>query len=130
MRVESATHGAAQITSEQSLSSTDDFMTLLVAQLQAQDPMSPMDPAEFMSQLAQLQSVTELQTISRLLADRAGGTVGDAVALIGRAVRWSDAASGELLEGVVEQVNMSDGDCRLVVGATEIGLQDVLSVAD
>ena len=40
--------------------SAADFMTLLVAQLQNQDPTQPIDPTQFVSQLAQFNSLQEL----------------------------------------------------------------------
>jgi flagellar basal-body rod modification protein FlgD len=46
---------------------TDKFMTLLVAQLQNQDPMNPMDNAQMTSQLAQLQTVTGINNLNTTL---------------------------------------------------------------
>ena len=45
----------------------DDFLTLLVAQLQNQDPLNPTDGAEFTAQLAQFSSLEELQNINDTL---------------------------------------------------------------
>jgi flagellar basal-body rod modification protein FlgD len=41
-----------------------DFLTLLVAQLQNQDPLSPDDPTEFTAQLAQFSSLEQLFTLN------------------------------------------------------------------
>lgn len=41
-----------------------DFMTLLVAQIKNQDPMSPMDNAEFTSQLTQFTMLEEMETMN------------------------------------------------------------------
>jgi len=41
-----------------------DFLTLLVAQLENQDPLKPQDGSEFMSQLAQLESVQGIQDLN------------------------------------------------------------------
>jgi flagellar basal-body rod modification protein FlgD len=126
MQVTAATSGGSSAgLPANELSGTDDFMTLLVAQLKAQDPMNPMDPSEFMTQLAQLQSVAELQGISDLLSD---ASLGDAVDLIGRDVQWLDQTTGELREAAVERVEISDGDCRLIAGDTELALEDVLAI--
>jgi flagellar basal-body rod modification protein FlgD len=45
----------------------DDFLKLLVKQLQNQDPMNPMDGTQFASQLAQFSSVEQLSNINTTL---------------------------------------------------------------
>lgn len=127
MQVAAVTGGTGGALPAQSLSGTDDFMTLLVAQLKAQDPLSPMDPSEFMTQLAQLQSVAELTQIKDLLAD---ASMGDAVGLIGRTVQWIDRETSELTSATVERVEISDGSCRLVAGDMWLALEDVVSVSN
>ncbi|WP_173179010.1 flagellar hook assembly protein FlgD [Desulfosarcina ovata] len=47
----------------------DDFLTLLVAQLQNQDPLNPSDSTEFTAQLAQFSSLEQLQNINDALSD-------------------------------------------------------------
>lgn len=47
----------------------EDFLTLLVAQLQNQDPLNPSDPTEFTAQLAQFSSLEQLFTINGSLSD-------------------------------------------------------------
>lgn len=42
----------------------EDFLKLLVAQLEHQDPLSPMDNREFVAQLAQLSALEQLQNIN------------------------------------------------------------------
>lgn len=46
-----------------------DFMTLLVAQIKNQDPMSPMDNAEFTGQITQFTMLDELETMNSKLDD-------------------------------------------------------------
>lgn len=43
----------------------NDFMTLLVAQLKNQDPTSPMDPTQFVTQLVQFNSLEQLININQ-----------------------------------------------------------------
>lgn len=45
----------------------DDFLLLLVTQLQNQDPLNPQDPTEFTSQLAQYSSLEQLFTVNEQL---------------------------------------------------------------
>jgi flagellar basal-body rod modification protein FlgD len=42
----------------------DDFLSLLVTQLQNQDPLKPMDPTQFTAQLAQFSSLEQLYNIN------------------------------------------------------------------
>ena len=46
-----------------------DFMTLLVAQIQNQDPMSPMDNSEFTAQMTQFTMLEELESLNSKMDD-------------------------------------------------------------
>jgi flagellar basal-body rod modification protein FlgD len=48
------------------------FITLLTAQLQAQDPLNPMSPQEMVSQLTQVSSLQQLISMNQYLKDIAG----------------------------------------------------------
>ncbi len=108
-----------------------DFMTLLVAQLRAQDPLEPLRATEFTSQLAQLQSLSELTLMSQWLRQLVElQAVGPALSLIGQQVEWLDGASGERLSGVVERVEASPaGGFMLIVGEHRLSLDQVLAVS-
>lgn len=51
-----------------------DFLTLLTAQLKNQDPLKPMDNAEFLSQMAQFSTVAGIDRINDTLSGQSGGT--------------------------------------------------------
>jgi flagellar basal-body rod modification protein FlgD len=48
----------------------DQFMTLLVTQLRNQDPLEPLDNAQFIAQLATFSSLEKLTSIESLLESR------------------------------------------------------------
>ncbi len=52
------------------------FLQLLVAQLQNQDPLNPMDPSQFVGQLAQFSELTEVTSIEQLLQQNLPSSAG------------------------------------------------------
>ncbi len=86
----------------------DDFLFLLVAQLKAQDPLDPMDSAEFTSQLAQFNSIEQLGNINTQMTGlraaqevsnnvQAMGFIGKTVRATGGTVTLENSGSGELI---------------------------------
>ena len=66
-----AASGIAQKNDLQALGQ-DQFMTLMLAQLKNQDPMKPLEPAEFLGQLAQFSTVSGIQEMKGAVTDMAG----------------------------------------------------------
>jgi flagellar basal-body rod modification protein FlgD len=68
----------------------EDFLALMVAQLKNQDPFKPMDPSQYVGQLAQFSSVSGLsamnQQLTNLTSSLRGNQVLDGAGLIGRTV--------------------------------------------
>jgi flagellar basal-body rod modification protein FlgD len=56
---------ASTVRTQNDAGSEDRFLKLLVAQMQNQDPLNPMDNAQVTSQMAQIQSVNGLATLNR-----------------------------------------------------------------
>lgn len=50
------------------------FLQLLVAQLQNQDPTSPLDPSQFVGQLAQFSELSEVTQIDQIMQQYAGAS--------------------------------------------------------
>ncbi len=124
---------------EASLSDFDSFLNLFVAQLQNQDPLAPMENAEFLAQTAQFSSVEQLVSLNGLvegLVGQLGSSLwSTAAALIGRQVE----AIGEDADGnavavsgrVVGVDTATDGS--LVLGledGTEVPLEAVVAVRE
>ena len=78
-----STAPAASTSSSQSPSSSDStsgldtmFLQLLSAQLQNQSPLNPLDPNQFVAQLAQFQSLSELTQIDSYMQTLVGDLTG------------------------------------------------------
>lgn len=84
----------------------DRFLKLLVAQLNNQDPLNPMDNAQMTSQMAQINTVTEIQKLNVTM----NGMAGQFAALQG--VQSADLVGKQVLvDGMVAPVG-ADGDVR------------------
>jgi flagellar basal-body rod modification protein FlgD len=59
--------GSAATAASDATASQDRFLKLLVAQLNNQDPMNPMDNAQMTSQMAQINTVTGIQQVNETL---------------------------------------------------------------
>jgi flagellar basal-body rod modification protein FlgD len=86
--------GAAAKPQKSDVVNQAEFMKLLIAQLQNQDPLNPLDSANFSAQLAQFSSLEQLTQINQKLGDQAAQKNGrfDAVSFIGRQVTGPSAA--------------------------------------
>jgi flagellar basal-body rod modification protein FlgD len=75
---------------EQQKLGQDDFLTLMISQLQSQDPMNPMDSEAFMGQVAQFSTVEGIQQLNdsfdELAASLVSNQVLQASQLIGHSV--------------------------------------------
>jgi flagellar basal-body rod modification protein FlgD len=94
----------------------EDFLTLMITQLKNQDPFKPMDPAQYVGQLAQFSSVSGLADINKnitsLTSSLRGNQVLDGASLIGRTVI---AEGNEIYRFVPEE-----GEALPTQGAVEV----------
>lgn len=85
-----AATSSTSVTGGQSIKSQDQFLKLLVAQMQNQDPMNPMDNAQITSQMAQISTVNGIDslnaTMSNLSTSFLSGQSMQAANLIGHTV--------------------------------------------
>ncbi|MGI9607346.1 MAG: flagellar hook assembly protein FlgD [Acidimicrobiales bacterium] len=105
----------------------DLFLKLLVAQVQYQDPLEPMDNQEYLAQTAQFTMVEQItrmaEQTSELLAFQratlASGMIGQTVT----AVDESEAST----TGVVSGVDYNFGDPQLLIDGQRVGLDEVVA---
>jgi flagellar basal-body rod modification protein FlgD len=106
----------------------DAFLKLLVAQMQNQDPTSPEDSGQMMSQLASFSQVSQLQ---QLTASNQALTLGQdfasAVSLIGKSVTYTDS-QGNQETGTVAGVKTDTSGALLQIGTDSVHTGAIVSV--
>lgn len=124
----------------------DDFLKILVAQLQAQDPLAPMEGQEFASQLAQFSSLEQLTNVNSNLETSQAFDLAlsnnSSIALIGKSVdapgNTIDLESGEIkslsysLDSSAAEVSIDIFDSigtkvsSIAIGAQSSGLHELV----
>ena len=114
----------------QDLSSGETFLRLMLEQLKNQDPMNPVDSKDFTQQLAALNTVEQLMTMNGTMTQLAAqGRLADAASLIGNYVEGMDG-NNTVITGVVDHVEMIEGEPALIVGDQLLLINQLISVAD
>lgn len=106
----------------------NDFLNLLAAQLRQQNPLDPVDNAQFMAQTAQFNTLEQLQKMNETLEAAMGmNALSQASTLIGRQVIALNTDNTRI-EGIVKEVTLQDGKPMLLVGDTAVPLDNVVVV--
>ena len=101
----------------------DDFLKLLITQLQNQDPTNPMDDREFIAQMAQFSSLEQMQNMTKameaLLMSQQQSQMMEYTNFIGKEVQWHEISTekddeGNFIvnegKGVIQSVQFKDGE--------------------
>jgi flagellar basal-body rod modification protein FlgD len=110
---------------------SDMFLKLLVTQLQNQDPSSPMDSTQMISQTSQL---AEMQQLTSMASDSSSSLALQqrtaAANVLGKTVTWTDADSGDEETGTVTAVSFSGTAPTVTVNGTTVNLSDLSGIAE
>jgi flagellar basal-body rod modification protein FlgD len=91
----------------------EEFIKLMVAQLQNQDPEKPVDGTALISQLTQMESSFAVQRMSFL--NQANQQITTSAAMLGRTVTLKDPATGAITMGKVASVDYTGKDPAIFV---------------
>lgn len=93
----------------------DEFLKLLITQLQNQDPTDPMENTEFISQMAQFSSLEQMTNMSSSFTKMANYiTASEAVSTLGKTVELNIGDAN--ITGIVEGATRGDNPQILVHG--------------
>ncbi|MGI6707457.1 MAG: flagellar hook capping FlgD N-terminal domain-containing protein [Clostridia bacterium] len=106
----------------------DEFLRILVTQLQNQDPLNPNQDAESIAQMAQFSALEQMKALNNSMF------LVQAYSLIGKTVsaKWdgNGIERGGLIQGRVERVSNSREGVSLYIQGRAVRLEDVLEVYD
>jgi len=109
---------SASQTPQQAIVNQEDLFKILLTQLNYQDPLKPLDNAEFIAQLAQFTSLEQArqsnQNIESLLKIQAAD---QSIGLIGKTVELATATSREV--GQVSTITFQEGSPLLTVRTSD-----------
>jgi flagellar basal-body rod modification protein FlgD len=101
----------------------NDFLKLMIAQLQAQNPLEPANGNEYVTELAQF---TQLEQTTNLAS---ASELSSAVQLIGHTVSYTDPSTGAATTGKVESVqSTTSGPTLTIEGVPGVKIASVSEV--
>ncbi|HZG77472.1 MAG TPA: flagellar hook capping FlgD N-terminal domain-containing protein [Paenibacillus sp.] len=109
----------------------DQFLKILITQLQNQDPAAPMQDREFIAQMAQFSSLEQMMNMTKEIQDLRQ-SLGIASGMIGREVTWlTYDESGEVTgenTGVVEGIVIKEGAQYAEIDGQQIAVGDIVGM--
>lgn len=119
--------GTAKVAGSSAIVSQDQFLQLLVTQLQNQDPNNPVDQTQMLAQLAQFSSLSEMQSLNQTMTSSAQfSQLSQSAGLIGKTV--TAGPSGSPVTGVVGSVSMQSGKAYLTIGSQSVDASTVTNI--
>jgi len=106
----------------------NEFLRMLIAELQNQDPLNPMDNHEILQQISQIREIeSNTRLTDTLQAVLLGQNLSTASSMIGTQIKGL-ADDGQEVEGSVERVSIEKGAARLHVGEHVVSLKNVTEI--
>lgn len=121
MQNATAVEQAKNATPKSELTSSD-FLNLMMKQLQNQDPTSPQDSSQFLSQQAQFTQLSVTEDMNSNIAKN--NSITQATSLVGKTVILTDPDNAKkTITGVVQAAEINGSDSAIVVGNKSYSLK-------
>lgn len=106
----------------------DDFLKLMISELQNQDPLNPMDNKDMLAQISQIREIGSTDKLTSTLDTvLRGQNFASATSLIGKTVKGLDNM-GLNVTGKVDRVTVANGVNTLHVGSSQLKLSNVAEI--
>jgi flagellar basal-body rod modification protein FlgD len=106
----------------------DHFLTLMITELQNQDPLNPMDNAQILEQISQIREIGATSDLQETLeAVLLGQNLSNASSLLNKRIAALTDA-GEQVQGVVERVSVAENKVQLTVAGRQVALGNVSEI--
>jgi len=107
-----------------------DFIKMMVAQLENQDPMAPMSNTEMLQQMSQMRAITANDRLTESIESLTmGQALSTASSLIGKTVTGMNTLD-QSVTGKVDKVTIENGEAKLYVGSSIISAKNVTAIVD
>ncbi|MCM3441095.1 flagellar hook assembly protein FlgD [Metabacillus halosaccharovorans] len=112
----------------------DEFLKILMTQLQNQDPLNPMEDKEFVAQMAQFSTLEQTTNMASMLEkfiniQAQGDSIIKYSEMIGKQIEWKDS-NEESGTGIVKSVKKSDTGFELELeNGTFISVDNIIKVS-
>ncbi len=120
-----------QIESEDQMLGKDDFLKLLMVQMQYQDPLDPMMDQEFVAQMAQFSSLEQMLQLNQNFSDyQKMQQYSQLSSLINQEVTARHPETGDEFSGTVTGISFGDEKPVLRIGEVQVELDRLISIGD
>lgn len=106
----------------------DQFLQLMIAELQNQDPLSPVENSQILEQVSVMREIGATSQMQETLqAVLLGQNLSNASSLVGQDVRALND-DGDYIDGVVDRVSVAGGEVKIHIGNETARLENVSEV--
>jgi flagellar basal-body rod modification protein FlgD len=108
---------------------TADFMKMLIAELQNQDPTQPMTNQDLLTQLSTMSQLQSTQDLDKALQSNTNNQeLATASSFIGKAIQGTDS-NNKSVTGVVQEALLQNGSAFVAVGNSLVPVANITAVA-
>jgi flagellar basal-body rod modification protein FlgD len=116
----------------------EDFLKILLVQLQNQDPLNPMQDKEFIAQMATFSTLEQITNMNKMMENFVNQQLGDSIlkysSMIGKKIEWEQPTWEETTaseSGVVKSVKWKNNEIVLELeDGTEVNSKWIIRISD